>query len=158
MSLETIAQYLSETPLAYQLADSGWLFGTVESVHVLALTLVVGTIALVDLRLLGFGPTQGSIQQVVRRLVPVTLSAFVVAALSGSILIFANPTGYANNKWFAAKFVLLALAGVNALAFHFTGARWLGRSDAWAPRVSGALSLLLWIGVVTSGRWIGYTI
>lgn len=158
MSLDTIAQQLSETALAYQLSDSNWLFGTVESVHVLALTLVVGSIALVDLRLLGGGPARGSIRQVLRRLLPVTIGSFLVAAASGAVLIFANPSGYLHNTWFGVKFALLALAGLNMLGFHFIAARQLEQANALAPRLSGALSLVLWLGVVTSGRWIGYTI
>lgn len=159
MSLETIAQTLSETSLAYSLSDSPWLFGTVESVHVLALTLVIGSIALVDLRLIGIaGPARGSIDQVLRRLLPFTLGGFALAAASGSVLIFANPIGYSQNFWFAVKFSLLALAGINALVFHLFFQRRAIEPGALAPRISGALSLSLWLGIVVAGRWIGYTI
>ena len=158
MSLETIAQALSETGLATLLSDSSWLFGTVESVHVFALTLVIGSIALVDLRLIGVGPTRGSAQQVLARLLPFTLGGFGLAVLSGSILIFANPIGYSKNVWFGAKFALLALAGLNALVFHLFAQRKLMQDGALAPRISGGISLALWLGIVVAGRWIGYTV
>jgi len=158
MSLQTFAQSLSETKLALELSDSSWLFGTVESIHVAALTLVFGSIALVDLRLIGVGPARGSAQQVLSRLLPFTLGGFGLAAITGSVLIFANPIGYSENIWFGVKFALLALAGVNALVFHLIGQRNPDWEKSSAPRIAGVISLLLWTGVITSARWIGYTI
>jgi len=158
MSLETIAQTLAETPLAYYLSDSPWLFGAVESVHVLALTLVFGSIAVVDLRLIGIGPAHGPAQQVIDRLLPFTWGGFALAVTTGSVMIFANPIGYAANTWFRVKFALLATAGLNMLLFHFVSAKQLEQPAAIAPRVSGGLSLVVWTGVIIAGRWIGYTI
>jgi len=158
MSINTIAHALADTSLATALSDSSWLFGTVESIHVLALTLVIGSIALVDLRLIGVGPARGTADQVLRRLLPFTLGGFALAAATGSVLIFANPIGYSQNFWFGAKFSLLALAGINALAFHLFAQGKLLVDGALAPRVSGAISLLLWTAIIVSGRWIGYTI
>jgi hypothetical protein len=156
MSIATIAQALADTPLANLLSDSSWLFGTLESIHVIALTLVIGSIALVDLRLIGIGPSRGSAEEVLHRLLPFTLGGFVLAAATGSILIFANPIGYSKNVWFAAKFTLLALAGINALVFHLFFQRRLVNAASLAPRISGAISLSLWVGIVASARWIGY--
>jgi hypothetical protein len=158
MSIETIAQALADTPLANALSDSSWLFGTVESAHVLALTLVIGSIALVDLRLIGLGPARGTAQEVLERLLPFTLGGFALAATTGSVLIFANPIGYSQNFWFAAKFSLLALAGLNALVFHLFGQRKLMVEGALAPRIAGVTSLALWSGIIVAGRWIGYTV
>lgn len=156
MSLQSIAESLADTHLAELLTDSNWLFGTLESVHVLALTLVIGSIAMVDLRLVGVGRSDP--QQLIRRLVPVTWAGFGLALLSGSVMIFANPIGYAGNLFFRLKFALLAAAGINMLLFHFVTQRQLNRTGAWAPRVSGAVSLGLWLSIVGAGRWIGYTL
>lgn len=158
MSLQSVALWLSETPLALELADSNWLFGTVEALHVAALTLVIGSIALVDLRLIGVGPARGTAQEVLERLVPFTLVGFGFALASGSVLLFANPIGYSENFWFAAKFSLLALAGINALVFHLFAQRKLAQPGSVIPRISGAISLSLWLGIVIAGRWIGYTL
>ena len=158
MSLQTLAQWLSETPLALELADSNWLFGTVEALHVAALSVVIGSIALVDLRLIGVGLARGSAQEVLERLGPFTLGCFAFALASGSVLLFANPIGYSENFWFAAKFSLLALAGINALVFHLFAQRKLAEPGSIIPRISGAVSLTLWLGIVIAGRWIGYTL
>jgi len=158
MSIETIAQGLADTSLATTLTDSSWLFGAVESIHVLALTLVLGSITLVDLRLIGIGPSRGSAEQVLHRLLPFTLGGFVLAAITGSVLIFANPIGYSKNFFFAAKFSLLALAGINALVFHIFFQRRLVDGASLAPRISGGVSLALWVSIIATARWIGYTI
>lgn len=158
MSIQAFAQTLADTRLSIVLTDSSWLFGTLEAVHVLAITLVVGSIAVVDLRLIGGGPAHGSAQQVLRRLLPFTLGAFVLAVTTGGLLIFANPVGYSGNTWLGVKFALLALAGINALAFHLFFQNRLADARSWAPRISGAASLTLWVGVVAAARWIGYTL
>lgn len=158
MSLHSIAQGLADSRLAARLTDSLWLFGTLESVHVLALTLVVGSIALVDLRLIGVGPARGTARQVIDRLLPVTWVGFALALATGGVMIFANPVGYVDNFFFRLKFVLLAAAGVNMLAFHVVVERQLGREGALAPRISGGVSLMLWVSIVGVARWIGYTL
>lgn len=158
MTIQTLAQTLADTSLSIVLTDSGWLFGALEAVHVLAITLVLGSIAVVDLRLIGGGPAHGSARQVLARLLPFTLGGFVLAVGTGGVLIFANPVGYSGNTWFGVKLTLLALAGVNALVFHLFVQNRLGDESSWAPRISGAASLTLWVGVVAAARWIGYTL
>lgn len=158
MSIQTIARILAETRLSIVLTDSSWLFGALEAVHVLAITLVVGSIAVVDLRLIGGGPAHGSARQVLARLLPFTLGAFVLAVGTGGVLFFANPVGYSDNTWFGVKLALLVLAGGNALVFHLFFQNRLADASSWGPRVSGAVSLTLWVGVVAAARWIGYTL
>jgi hypothetical protein len=158
MSLEDIADTLSTTWLANELTDSTWLFGVVESIHVVALTLVFGSIALVDLRLLGLVDKHRDADVLIRRLLPLTWTGFVLAAITGTTLIFANPKGYFENFFFLGKLVVLALAGLNMLVFHFLVHRHVNTPGALGPRLSGAISLVLWLTVVTFGRWIGFTI
>lgn len=158
MSLQDFANTLANTGLAIELADSAWLFGTVETVHVVALALVFGSIALVDLRLLGLVRKDEDVATLLRQLLPLTWGGFALAAASGVTLIFANPFGYFENFFFKAKLVLLVIAGLNVLIFH----RWvLPRStspEALAPRISGGISLALWLTILSFGRWIGFTI
>jgi hypothetical protein len=156
MSLDDFADWLATTPLAVAMTDSTWLFGAVEAVHVIALTLVFGSIALVDLHLLGLVERGRDTHALIRRLLPLTWGGFVLAALTGTSLVFANPHGYFTNTFFRAKLLALALAGVNVLVFHgFVQRRGAG---TLAPRLSGGISLLLWLTIVTCGRWIGFTI
>jgi len=155
MTLDTIANSLATTWLAEEMTDSTWLFGAVESVHVIALTLVFGSIALVDLHLLGLAERGRDTGALIRRLLPLTWAGFALAAATGCTLVFANPQGYFANFAFRAKIVALALAGINVVVFHFFVQP---RGHALAARVSGGVSLALWLTIVSLGRWIGFTI
>jgi hypothetical protein len=114
-----------------------------------------------DLRLLGVTFTTDRVSDVAGRLLPWTLSGFVVMVITGVLLFYSDPTHFYGNLFFRIKVALLILAGVNAWVFHATV--YLRVSvwdrDAVPPRgarVAGAASLVLWIGVITSGRLIAY--
>jgi hypothetical protein len=158
MSLEDIANSLATTGLAEEMTDSTWLFGAVESVHVLALTVVFGSIALVDLHLLGLVERDRDTDTLIRRLLPLTWIGFALAAVTGTTLVFANPQGYFANFFFRGKIVALALAGINVLVFHYFVQPRSKRAGSLAPRLSGGISLVLWLTIVSFGRWIGFTI
>lgn len=158
VSLETFALWLSQTPLSIALTDSAPAFPAIESAHVIAITLVVGSIAIVDLRLLGLADRRRDPHELIRSILPVTWGAFLLAAITGSLLFVANPIGYSANFFFLGKLALLAIAGLNMLLFHLFAHRHLGRTGALAPKISGGASLLLWVSVVSFGRWIGFTL
>jgi len=158
MSLEDFAFRLSETSLSIALTDSEWAFPAIESAHVIALTLVVGSIAVVDLRLLGLAARDRDASQLIASILPVTWVAFGFALVTGSLLFVANPISYSANSFFLVKLGLLGLAGLNMALFHVFGSKQLKREGALAPRISGAASLSLWIAIVAAGRWIGFTL
>jgi hypothetical protein len=153
--------WLESTPPAIAISESSWLFPGIESVHVLAIALVVGSITMVDLRLLDLNLRERSVGELIAEVLPWTWTSFAVAVCSGALMFSSNATHYWGTVPFRAKMLLLILAGINMMAFHAT----IHRSvDSWGrrprtPRVaklSGGLSLGLWIGVVTLGRWIGF--
>jgi hypothetical protein len=161
-SLHSLFQWLHETALAAQIRQNEVLFPWIECVHVLAVTLVVGSISIVDLRLLGLASLNRPVTALVREVLPFTWSVFAVAALTGATLFSSHATGYAGNFPFQMKMSLLVLAGVNMLGFHLLTYRSVAswndaRMTPWTAKLAGAVSLLLWIGVVTCGRWIGFT-
>lgn len=158
MNLETFAVWLSETQLSIALTDSEWAFPALESLHVIALTLVVGSIGVVDLRLLGLASRERDTAGLIRAILPVTWLAFAGATITGALLFTANPISYAANFYFLAKLGLLVLAGANMALFHLFAHRYLATPGALAPKVSGAVSLALWVAIVTFGRWIGFTL
>ncbi|HEX7819081.1 MAG TPA: DUF6644 family protein [Sphingobium sp.] len=158
MSLEDIAIRLSESPLSIALTDSEWAFPTLESVHVIALTLVIGSIAVVDLRLLRLAARDRDPHQLIKAILPVTWVAFAFALVTGALLFVANPISYVANTAFLVKLGLLGLAGLNMLLFHLFAHKQLATESALAPRLSGAASLTLWVGIVTAGRLIGFTL
>jgi hypothetical protein len=138
-----------------------WVFPIVETLHVMAFTIVVGSIAMVDLRLLGIASRDSTVSRLTKEVLPWTWTAWVMAAVCGSLLFLGKAGTYAGNLQFRLKFVCMGLAALNMLVFHFGAYRQVARWDSGEPPVSakmaGALSMLLWIGVVFFGRWIGFT-
>ena len=158
MSPQDFAQRLSETSLSMALTDSTWAFPAIESIHVVAITLVVGSIAIVDLRLIGLASRKRDPRELIRSILPITWGAFALAAATGSLLFVANPISYLANFYFLGKLTLLLVAGVNMLLFHVLAHRHLERDSALLPRLSGSASLILWVTIVAFGRWIGFTL
>lgn len=161
MTILDACTWLEATPFAVAISESEWIFPTIETIHVLALTLVVGSIAMLDLRLLGVSTRKYGVMQLSDETLPWTWTAFVVAAISGALMFASAATKYYDNMPFRIKMVLLVLAGINMAVFHFTAYRavhdWNFRLPTpAAARVAGVLSLLFWIGVVIAGRWVGF--
>jgi hypothetical protein len=161
--IEAFCQWLHDTAWAETIRANELLFPTFESLHVLAITLVLGSIAVVDLRLLGFTSRNRPVTQLIREVLPVTWVAFGVAVLTGGTLFASNAVEYSHNFPFQMKMLLMLLAGLNMVVFHFVTYRGIGQWDEAlrpppAARVAGAVSISLWIGIVAFGRWIGFTI
>jgi hypothetical protein len=156
-----VFSWLENTQLATAIRESTWMFPTIETVHVFAIVLVVGTVMIVDLRLLNVSSRGRSVTELTREVLPWTWAAFALAALSGGLLFTSSALKYVNNLPFRFKMALLLLAGVNMLVFHRLTSRSIAGWDRSVPptqaRVAGALSLLLWFGVISLGRWIGFT-
>ncbi|RAK60252.1 hypothetical protein DJ021_10770 [Phenylobacterium hankyongense] len=163
MTFGELLKAIEATPVATALRESGFLFPAVETAHVLAITLVVGTIAIVDFRLLGVpGHTKG-VRRLTADVLPFTWGAFAVALISGALLFASAATKYWADIPFRMKMVLLVLAGLNMVFFHLITWRSVHVWDEvvrtpFAAKIAGATSLLLWIGVVLFGRWIGFTV
>ncbi len=158
MNLIDFCRWIQTTPPGIAMRESVWIFNVVETIHTLGIVLVAGTIMLVDLRLLGLGLRDESVPDVVRRIVPWTLSGFCLMLFTGSWLFAGEALKLYASPAFRVKLVLLLLAGVNALVFHLTVYRRVGE---WVgvparARMAGVLSLLLWIGVIAAGRSIAY--
>ena len=155
--------WLQDLGVAVAIREGDVLFPWIECFHVLALTLVIGSIAIVDLRLLGLASRERSVAETTALALPITWSAFLVAAITGGLLFASNATVYAGNRYFQAKALLIVLAGVNMGVYQLLSR---GRETAWltpaltprSARVAGGLSLLLWILVAACGRWIGFTL
>jgi hypothetical protein len=159
--LRALCHSLEQLPLASAVRESSWLFPTLETVHVVALAIVVGSIMLVDTRLLGLGFRKGAFTAIAREMLPWTWTGFVIASLAGSLMFASKAVTYAGNGPFRSKMLLLLLAGFNMMLFHWLGMRnvqqWDTRRPPVTARLAGALSVLLWLGVLTTGRWIGFT-
>lgn len=155
-------KWLETSAVGTTVSQSTWLFPAIETVHVIALALVVGSIAVLDLRLLDRTWRVRAVTELTLDVLPWTWTSFAVAATSGFLMFASAATKYAADTPFRIKMVLLLLAGANMLAFHRFTYRSVAAWDVNAPtppaaKLAGGLSLLFWIGVVTCGRWVGFT-
>jgi hypothetical protein len=161
MALEHALTRLQDLSLPTQIRESDWLFPTIETVHVFALVLVVGTIMTVDLRLLGVANKERPFSQVASEMLPWTWVAFSIAALAGMLMFSSKALTYYGNIPFRLKMICLLLAGINMVMFHWLGTRRLAAWDRGRPplaaKFAGGASLLLWTTIVAAGRWIGFT-
>ena len=99
-------------------------------------------------------------RELIDSVLPWTWSAFTLAALAGLLLFSSKASQYLVNPFFRLKLLLLALAALNMLVFHFITARTIANWDQGTPplsaRAAGALSLVLWMAIVAAGRWMGF--
>ena len=161
MSLLSFCQWLEKTPGSIALHESLWMYPIVESVHVLTLCLFLGTVVMLDLRLLGVTMRGVPVSDIVSQLSPWTLAGFFLMVVSGALLFYAIPVRTYQNVFFRAKVLMLILAGLNAFIFHSTTYRTMAKWDLnpvppKGARMSGFLSLILWAGIVAAGRMIAY--
>ena len=162
MSLIPLLDALKDSGLAGAIRNSLVLFPLLEAVHVIALTLVFGTIMIVDLRILGVASTNRPYTRVSADVLRLTWGAFALAALTGSLMFITNARVYFDNPFFRLKFALMALAGLNMLAFQLTAGRttadWdVARTGPPRARAAAIASLVLWVLVIGMGRTVGFT-
>ena len=150
--------WLQNSRLAVAVSEEWFPF--VESLHVISMAIVAGTIFIVDTRLIGLTSTHLPFSYVSERLLAWTWGAFACSVATGSLMFIGNATGYYGNTPFRVKMALLGLAGVNMLYFQKVTFRRVAEWDHTRPpvaaRAAGVLSLGLWCGVIGFGRWIGF--
>lgn len=165
MNIPRLLSEMQDTTLS-QAIRSGvpWqhLFPAIETVHVLFLTIVVGSIVMVDMRLLGITSRDSALTRLSREVLPWTWTAFAMSAVTGTMLFMSKAETYYDNLEFRLKFAFMFLAFLNMLVFHFGVYRRVLRWDYMLPppfaaRAAGALSIALWLAVIFCGRWVGFT-
>jgi hypothetical protein len=134
----------------------------VEATHVLAATMVFGTVLIVDLRLLGIPNATRAFTRISDELLRLTWWAFGLAVVTGSLMFAANANTYVINTAFRLKMLALLAAGINMAIFQGATLRGVGGWDVGvapprAARLAGLLSILLWVTVIMLARWIGFT-
>ena len=141
------------------LRESPYGYPLIETSHVACIVVFAGLVIMMDLRLVGLAFTNAPLAQIQRRLFPWQMATFIPSMATGILLFCVVPLRYYNNVFFLAKLVFLALAGLNALAFHLKTYR---RADVWdeepqfiaTARWAGGASLLLWSLLIVSSRLI----
>jgi len=156
MLLAHILQGIPEAPSWNPIARWEWVFPIVEAIHICGFTLLVGTIVLLDLRLLGIGLQSRPISRLAKELSPWIWTGLLIQLTTGPYLFSGDPHEYVQIAAFRNKMLFLALA----LIFHFTVIRQatLPAADS-APlgwrRPVAVISLGLWLSVLLAGLWIG---
>jgi hypothetical protein len=155
---------LEYSPFGSAIASSEWMFPTIETVHVFAIVTVIGCIAIMDMRLLGLNGRARSVRALEHDTIPLTWLAFAVAAVTGVLMFVSKATSYMANPFFLWKMGLMALAGVNMAVFHRAlsgGVDEWGAPGATVPalaKLSGLVSLALWLVIPLLGRIVGFTL
>lgn len=149
--------WMTDSALARVILETSWAFPAMETLHFLGLTLLIGSIYVVDLRLLGFGRRISL--EAAMQFIPIAGIGFAINVVTGIGFLLTDPVYYYSNLSFRLKMLLVLFAGLNALWFKHAVHVDPGESD-WEPRAtakaSAALSILLWTGVIVLGRLIPY--
>jgi hypothetical protein len=147
-------EWLTTSPWANAINGPEWAFPVVESLHFIGFALSIGTIAIVDLRLLGLGVRRQTAQELAQDLNRWTLIGFAVMLITGPLMFSADAVRYHYNPSFQFKMTCL----LAALLYHFTLHRRAVRPGVspLAAKFAAALSLTLWTGVVAGGRMIAF--
>jgi hypothetical protein len=163
MSIFEICQWIQDTSIGTGIRESTYVFPLIEASHVLGLAVSVGTIAIVDLRLIGATMTKEPVTDVIEQLEPWSLWGFLVMFLSGGLLFWSEAARLYPSYSYRIKFIFLFLLGVNALYFHATTYKSVDRwnNDAVTPfkaRMAGWIGITFWAVVIFMGRWTAYNL
>lgn len=170
-SLQHFSDWLSATPLSVSIQSAAWVVPSVQTLHILLIAALIASVALLNARLLGFAARSQPVADVAKRFLPWVWWAVPGLALTGLILIIAEPARELTNPIFFAKLILLLLVliltAVVQFRLHRNPAGWERTAATGAAttaaipttfgaKLLGASSLLLWVGIVVAGRWIAY--
>jgi hypothetical protein len=159
-TLDAIGNWMITTPVYDFMVNVGWAFAAAETLHFMALTLLLGSLLVVDLRgmgLLRFIPFEQA-----HKLVPLAIGAFVVNVITGLSFVFSNPWMYFPNMGFWWKMLFIIFAGINALVFEILVFRPYRNgntaiADSNLAKITSALSLAFWFTVLILGRFLPWT-
>ena len=158
-ALRALEVALRTSPPGVWVRHSVWGWPVLESLHFMGMSVLIGTIGLFDLRLLGFA--RGVPYAALHRLIPLGIGAYTLNLLTGLVFLSGMPDQYLWNPAFRFKVTFMAVAGLNVLFFYsrvFRRLQTLSPDSAppFSARVAGAVSLAMWIGVMSAGRLLTF--
>jgi uncharacterized membrane protein len=162
--LASLCAWLEKTPLSAAIQNVGWVIPISQTVHILALAVVLSSIVFLDVRLLGLGPRRVAVPALAKRFLPPVWIAVAVMAVTGAVLIIGEPRRDLLNPAFQLK--MLLLVGALGLTFFIqsritANPRAWGEGaavPAWPARVAAATSILIWLSIAVCGRFIAYVL
>jgi hypothetical protein len=153
--LFSLFEWWGNTPIAHAMNGWEWSYPIVESFHIIGIVLLVGTAALVDMRLLGLRFTRMAVWEIAEELAPWTTMGLVLVLITGPLLVSTDPDRYYDSIQFRLKMSCLALAFLFDFAIHRRVRSKDRKTTINLQRFAGAVSLILWSSVVVGGRAIG---
>jgi len=152
-------EWLDDTPLSHFVAETLWAYPTLETMHTVGMALLIGSLGLIDLRVLGFKPELPLLET--QRLLPLAWLGFTLNAFSGTLLFVSDAVMFATSYTFRLKIALIILGGINAAllgrsVFQTPSAGAPSVPTAGAKWIAGA-SLVFWFGAIICGRLVAYT-
>ncbi|MGA2894459.1 MAG: DUF6644 family protein [Xanthobacteraceae bacterium] len=161
-SLAAFCTWLDQTPLSQAIQTHAWVVPTVQTIHILTIAVVMGSILMIDLRLLGILDRGQPVERVFARFLPFIWWPLLILFATGTIMIIGEPARSLRNPVFQLKVVLILAAVSVTLAIVRTNRSPAGRGIVQSPRLPvrllAVLSLTIWVGVIFAGRWIAYYI
>jgi hypothetical protein len=161
MWFRTLCETMNEWPSSMAIRGSVSGYPALLTAHLVSMGLFAGLVIMMDLRLLGVGNMRTPFSQIQRRLFPWQMVGMATSSITGLALFYAEPMRFYANIFFWIKGIMLVLAGVNALAFHYSTydsvAGWdTSRLLPSSAKMAAVVSLVLWVLVIMSGRLIAY--
>jgi hypothetical protein len=161
LPLRHFAEWINGFPTSIAIRESQYFSPYLTVSHVVVMAFVAGLVLMMDLRLLGVANMRTPFSELQRRLFPWQMFGMTLAAITGLTLAYSDPMRFYINIFFWLKMLVLLLAALNAMAFHYitydTVASWdSGPTTPAAAKLSGAISVVLWALVIVAGRLIPY--
>ena len=158
LNMPGVIEWVGGSALSKAISQSTWAFAVIESIHLLALSVIGGAVLIVDLRLLGFGIKSQTLEQVARDAQPWFLGSWMVMISTGLLLFWSEPQKLYYSTPFMVKMISLLLGTIFALTVRRTVALAdEGRVSPPVMKLVAVVSLVLWFGVGAGGRWIGFS-
>src|SRR5215471_17966039 len=153
-------EWLDDTPLSHFVAETLWAYPTLETMHTIGMALLIGSLGLIDLRVLGFKPELPLLET--QRLLPLAWLGFTLNAFSGTLLFISDSVMFYSSYTFRIKIALIILGGINAALLGHKVFQTSASGAASLPPTVGAkwiagTSLVFWFGAIIAGRLVAYT-
>jgi hypothetical protein len=157
--LFSLCQWIQNTCFSIAVREGALLYPIIGGIHILAIALFGGMLLAADVRLLGWGLMRRSVSDVVQQLRVWKRIGGVVAIVTGVLLAWAEPEKLYHSKAFWIKMVLLLAVGIHAAVFRakvYRNTAQLDQALTLPAKLAGLLSLLLWGGIILTGRLIAF--
>jgi hypothetical protein len=160
--LREFCVWLDQTPLSQAFQSTDWLVPTLQTVHIISVALIVGSVLMINLRLLGWSNIDLPLDRVCARFLPFIWWPLLALLATGTIMIIGEPARSLQNPVFQLKITLIVIALVTIAIFQHRVRRAAASETAGvrgytAPAVIALFSALLWGGIIVAGRWIAYS-